>query len=306
MLAFLARRLALAVVTLWGVVSIVFVVMRIVPGDPAALILGVSATPDAVVQLRHQLGLDRPIPVQYILFLKDAVRGDMGRSLFIHQSATKLVLEKIPATAELAVLATLLSVVISFPLGIASALSVNSVWDRIVSFFTLGAQSMPNYWVALMLILIFSRKLNFLPTSGAGSWPHLVMPVVTLAFPFVALATRLVRSGTLETLRDDYVRTARAKGLAQVLVLRRHVLKNMLIPVVTVLGLQLGTLLGAGAVIVETVFSWPGLGSLTLDALLRKDFPVVQAAILAIALAFVVVNLLVDVMYTWLNPRIRY
>jgi len=282
-----------------------FFIVRILPGDPAALALGVSAEPQAVESLRHAMGLDRPLPVQYAYFLRDAVKGNFGRSVYLSRPSTKLFLDKLPATMELAILAMLLSVIVAFPLGIRAALKANSLQDGAISVFTLVAQSMPNFWIGIMLILLFSQTLHLLPTFGRGTWQQMVLPVVTLAFPMMAVVVRLVRNGMLDTLHEDYVRTARAKGLRELSVISRHVIKNMMIPVITVLGLQFGSLLG-GAVVVETVFAWPGVGQLTVDAIMRRDYPVVAASVFFISIMFVLVNLLVDMTYAYLNPRIRY
>lgn len=305
MAALLFKRLIAAVIVIWGVVTMVFVILRVLPGDPAALALGVDATPEALAELREQMGLNQPITVQYARFLWEVVRGDFGDSLHFGEPAMKLILDRVPATLELALPALFLAVIIALPLGVAAATRVNSIWDRLISIMTLGAQSLPNFWIGLMLILILARNWGLLPTSGRGTWQQMVMPVITLAFPLLSALSRFVRSGMLENLRMDYVRTALAKGLTQRAVHYRHVFKNMLIPVVTTLGLQAGTLLG-GSVVVETVFAWPGMGRLTADAILRRDYPVVQAGVLVIALFIVVVNLLVDLIYSLLDPRIRF
>jgi peptide/nickel transport system permease protein len=305
MKVYLVRRLLLAILVTFGVVTVVFFIVRVVPGDPAAVMLGPSATREEVAAVRHRLGLDRPLHVQYVSFLSDALRGDLGKSLHFNRPSTELVRERIPATVQLAVPSVVVSMVLALPLGTLAALRVNSIWDRAVSILTLVAQSFPAFWVGFMLILILSRNLKLLPTSGRGTWQHMVMPVITLSFPLTSFMARLVRSGLLDELQCDYVRTARGKGLAEVLVIRRHVFKNMLIPVVTLMGLQVGALLG-GVVIAESVFAWPGVGRLLVDSILRKDFPVVQACVLFIAVSYVVVNLVVDVAYGWIDPRVRY
>jgi len=286
----------------------VFVILRVLPGDPAALALGLDATPQALEALRRQMGLDRPIPVQYVLFLWDVVRGNLGTSLGLatmDEPALRLILERVPATLELAIPALVLAVLIALPLGMIAATYVNSFWDRLISAVTLGAQSMPNFWVGLMLILVLARNLGILPTSGRGTWQQMVMPIATLSLPLMSVLTRFVRAGMLENLRMDYVRTARAKGLVEWVVRFRHIFKNILIPIVTTVGLQAGALLG-GSVVVETVFAWPGIGRLTADAILRRDYPVVQAGVLVIALIIVLVNLIVDLIYSILDPRISF
>lgn len=298
------RRLLSSVVVVWGVVTMVFIILRLVPGDPAALAAGVDATPEVVESLRHQWGLDRPLPVQYGIFLVDVLQGEFGDSLHLGEPAMQLVVDRIPATLQLAIPALLLAILVSFPLGVIAGTRANSLSDRTISVFTLGAQSLPNFWVGLMLILLLARNLGILPTSGRGTWQQMVMPVLTLALPLLAVLARLVRSGMLENLRMDYVRTAQAKGLRRGTVHARHVFKNMLIPVVTTLGLQAGALLG-GSVVVEIVFAWPGMGRLTADAILRRDYPIVQAGVLVIAIIIVVVNLIVDLTYMLIDPRVR-
>jgi peptide/nickel transport system permease protein len=302
---YVVRRLLASAVVVWGVVTLTFFLVRVLPGDPAALSLGVSADAEAVAKLRHAMGLDNPLIVQYGIFLRDAVRGDFGESVYMSQPSATLFLVKLPATLELAVTALVLSVAIALPLGMYAAIRVNTTRDALVGLFTLTAQSMPNFWVGIMLILVFSQTLQLLPTFGRGTWQQTVLPAVAVALPMVALVARLVRTGMLDNLQEDYVRTARAKGLPERAVVNRHIVKNMLIPVVTVVGLQFGSLL-AGAVIVEIVFSWPGVGQLTVDAILRRDYPVVAAAVFFISLAFVLVNLAVDIAYAYLDPRIRY
>jgi len=299
----LIKRAVAGVFVIWGVVTMVFIILRVIPGDPAALMLGLDATPQTLANLRHELGLDQPMAIQYILFLWDVVRGNFGDSTTFSQPAMSLILERVPATLELAIPALLLAVLLALPLGIAAARKANSIWDRLISAFTLGAQSMPNFWIGLMLILILARHYGVLPSSGRGTWAQLVMPVATLSMPLLSVLARFVRAGMLEHLRMDYVRTARAKGLNEIVVQFKHIFKNILIPVVTTVGLQAGALLG-GSVVVETVFAWPGLGRLTADAILRRDYPVVQAGVLVIALIIVVVNLSVDLIYSMLDPRI--
>jgi peptide/nickel transport system permease protein len=306
--ALLIKRLLAGVIVIWGVLTLVFIILRVLPSDPAALMLGMDATPQALTALRHQLGTDRPIPIQYALFLWDVVHGNFGSSLTLYtadEPALGLVLERVPATLSLALPALLLAVLIALPLGMTAATHANSLWDRVISAITLGAQSLPNYWIGLMLILILARNLGVLPTSGSGTWQQMVMPITTLALPLLSVLTRFVRAGMLENLRMDYVRTARAKGLTDRLVQFRHIFKNILIPVVTTVGLQAGALFG-GSVVVETVFAWPGMGRLTADAILRRDYPVVQAGVLVIALIIVLINLTVDFVYSILDPRISF
>jgi peptide/nickel transport system permease protein len=302
--AYILRRLALSVLVLWGAVTVVFVAIRLAPGDPAQLMLGPSATTEEVAALRVRLGLDQPAPVQYARYLLQVAQLDLGESLRLNQPALSAILERLPQTARLSGLAMLVAILLSFPMGIASAIRPGAILDRLISILSLLGQSVPNFWLGIMLILIFARGLQLLPSGGADTWQHLVLPAVTLALPLVGILTRLIRSGLLDVLLDDYIRTARAKGLTPRAVMVHHALLNMLIPVVTVVGLQLGTLLG-GAVIVESVFAWPGVGRLLVDAIGNRDYPLVQAAILFITAAFVLINLLVDVSYAYLDPRIR-
>ena len=305
MAAYLVRRLALAVFVVWGVVTMVFVVMRLVPGDPANAFLGVDATQEEVEQLRERLGLDCSIPEQYVIFLRQAAGGDLGRSTYSGQPALEMIIERLPATIRLAAAALALALVTAFVLGVVAALRANSALDRLISVVTVMGQSLPDFWIGLMLILVFAGILRLLPTFGSDTLAHLVLPAVTLGLPLMGATTRLVRSGMLEILGQDYIRTARAKGLKPSVVVRRHALKNMLIPVVTVFGLRLGYLLG-GSVIVETVFSWPGVGNTIIFAISSRDYAVVQAATLVVAISFVAINLVIDLIYVFLDPRIRF
>lgn len=305
MTAYILRRLAFSVFVLWGALTIVFVAVRVVPGDPAQLIAGPQAAKADVEALRHQLGLDRALPIQYARFIEQVARLDMGDSLRLNQPAITAVAGRFKATATLAFSAMLIAALVSFPLGIAAALRPRSLIDALVSLFSLLGQSVPNFWLGLMFILIFARRLRWLPSSGIGGLNHLILPALTLALPLVGVLTRLIRTGLLEVLGEEYIRTAQAKGLTQRTVIARHALRNMFIPVITVAGLQLGSLLG-GAVIVETVFGWPGAGQLLVTAISNRDYPVVQAGVLMITGGFILINLLVDVSYGYLDPRVRY
>lgn len=304
MFSYLARRLALSVLVLWGAVTIVFLAIRLAPGDPAQMLLGATATEQEIVETRRQLGLDQSLPVQYARYLSRVIQLDFGRSPWLNQPALNAVIHRIPQTLQLTALAMAGAVVLSLPMGIAAAIRVGTLVDRAISILSLLGQSMPSFWLGIMFILVFARELRLLPSGGTGSWTHLVLPAATLALPLVGILTRLIRSGLLEVMREDYIRTAYAKGVASRSVLVRHALLNMLIPVVTVLGLQLGQLLG-GAVIVETVFAWPGVGRLLVDAISNRDYALVQAAILFITSGFILINLLVDLSYGYLDPRIR-
>lgn len=302
--AYLARRAIFSVFVLWGAVTVIFLVLRLVPGDPARILLGSDAEPAQVDALRERMGLNEPLHVQYLIYLSDVARLDFGPSFRMGIDAMELVLSRLPNTAILAVTALVLSLLVGIPLGIIAALKANTFTDRVISVLSIASQSTPGFWVGIVLILVFARTLQVLPSGGTGSWQHLVLPSVTLALPFLAILVRLTRSGLLEVIHEGYVQTARAKGLRERVVIFPHAIRNALIPVVTVVGLQLGTLI-TGAVIVETVFAWPGVGRALVDAISHRDYGVVQAAILLIAGAFVFINLVVDVLYGYLDPRVR-
>jgi ABC-type dipeptide/oligopeptide/nickel transport system permease component len=282
----------------------VFLLLHITPGDPATLILGEHATPEQVTDLRRSMGLDRPLPEQYGRFLANAVRGDFGLSIRAQRPALPYVLERLPATLQLSAGAFAFAVLTGIPLGILSAVKRLSLWDHGAMFVALLGQSMPVYWLGLMLIVIFAVYLRWLPASGMGQAQHLILPAFTLGMFLIGLIIRLMRSSMLDVLNRDYIRTAHAKGVSQRLVLVRHALKNACIPVVTVLGMQIGTLLG-GAVITETVFAWPGMGMVTVTAIHQRDYPVVQSAVLVLAVLVVLINWGVDIVYHYVDPRIR-
>jgi peptide/nickel transport system permease protein len=287
-----------------GVSFIVFTIMYFTPGDPAKIILGERAPAAEVAALRTQMGLDAPFLVQFFNFIKNAVQGDFGRSLVTKRPVAEELFARFPATIQLAGSAVLIAVAIGIPVGIISAIKQYSVFDGVAMTLALVGVSMPNFWQGLMMIILFSVYLRWLPSSGYGTFRHLLMPAITLGTSSAALITRMTRSSMLEVVRQDYIRTARAKGLDESVVINRHALKNALIPVVTVIGLQFGYLLG-GAVLTETVFSWPGVGRMMVDAIRQKDFPVVQAGVLLLALSFSLVNLLVDILYAYIDPRIK-
>ena len=303
--AYLVKRLAYSVFVVWGAVTIVFVVVRLIPGDPAQLMVGAEGTRADVEALRHRLGLDQPLAAQYVRYLGQAAALRFGNSLRLEVPAAAAVAQRVPATATLAASAMVLGVAASMPLGIVAALHRQSILDRAVAVVSLIGQSVPNFWLGIMFILIFARGLRWFPSAGTGGLEHLALPAATLALLLVGVLTRLVRSGLLDVLDEEYVRAAYAKGLPVRRVINRHALPNMLIPVVTVVGLQLGSLL-AGAVIVETVFGWAGVGRLLVDAISNRDYPIVQAAVLFITVGFIAVNLVVDLSYAYLDPRIRY
>jgi peptide/nickel transport system permease protein len=294
-----------SVVLLFGVTLVGFVLLRLTPGDPALAMLGPDATPAQVAALRARLGLDRPWPEQYASYVGRLVQGDLGQSIVAQRPVLGYVVERLPATARLALAAFALAVCAGIPLGVAAAVRRESWIDYAARGLSLLAQSTPGMWLGLMLVTLFAVHLGLLPSIGADTPRHLVLPAVTLASYLVGLVVRLTRSSTLDVLFDDYVRTARAKGLAERAVLFRHVLGNAIVPVVTVLGLQLGALL-SGAVVTEAVFAWPGLGSLVLQAIGQRDYPVVQAVVLLSACTFLVVNFGVDVLNYWLEPRLRF
>jgi ABC-type dipeptide/oligopeptide/nickel transport system permease component len=302
---YIVKRLVLSLVVLFGVTVIVFALIHLAPGDPARLMLYDTAPEEEVRAMRQALGLDQPLHMQYWLFLSSALRGDLGRSLYYKQPAFHIILEHLPATVELTFAALLVSLLVAVPMGVLSAVRRDTVWDYLGMLLATIGQATPVYWLGLMLILLFSVQWGLLPSSGRGGVENFVLPSVALGAPLMALVTRLVRSGMLDILGEDYIRTARAKGLTEQLVVYRHALRNMLIPLVTVVGLQLGALLG-GAVITETIFAWPGVGRLVVTAITARDYPLVQAATMMVSVYFVAINLLLDVLYVYIDPRIRF
>lgn len=315
MTTYILRRLFALVFVLLGISVVVFLLLQLVPGDPALALLGPTATPENLAALRAGLGLDQPIPVQYVRWLGKIVQGDFGTSIQQHTAVLPLLLERFWNTLILTVTSVIISTAIGIPAGVISATRQYSFFDRLSMLLALFGNSMPAFWLGLMSILIFGLRLKWFPV--AGMWPivgdhtlgallhYLTLPAVTLGISTAAVTARITRSSMLEVIRQDYVRTARAKGLRNPVVTRRHALKNALLPVLTVIGVQFGFLLG-GAVITETVFSWPGLGLALYNAISVRDFPVVQGGVLIVASAFVVINLLVDLMYAWIDPRIHY
>ncbi len=304
MRSYLLRRLWQAVLVLFGVSVVVFLILHLT-GDPAALLLPPDASAEDVVRFRKAMGFDDPVAVQYVRFLKGALRGDFGESVRHGEPAMDLVLERLPATFELAGAGLLLALCLAVPAGIISAVKRNTPIDYFSTVVALMGQAMPTFWLGIMLILVFSVRLSWLPSSGRGDLQHLILPAVTLGLFTTARITRLTRSGMLEVLGQDYIRTARAKGVSEHPVVWKHALKNASIPIVTIVGIELGTLLG-GSVITETIFAWPGVGRLSVQAIFNRDYPVVQAAVFILASTFVFLNFLVDVAYTWLDPRIRF
>jgi peptide/nickel transport system permease protein len=307
MLIYIARRFLQAIVVLFGVSVLVFSMVYLLPGDPVLTMLGdqTAVSGDVVVNARHQLGLDRPAPLQYGHFLIHALRGDLGRSWRSNQAVTAIILSQLPATLQLTVAGLGLAILIGVVLGLIAAVRQNSWTDNLSMVLALIGVSMPSFWLGLLLIFLFSLRLGWVPATGYGGIQRLILPAFTLGLQAAAIIARLVRSSVLEVLRQEYIMTARAKGLAEFRVLVRHALRNALIPVVTVVGLQFGGLLG-GAVIIETVFARQGIGRIAVTAINNKDFPLIQGIVLFAAVVYTLVNLATDILYAWLDPRIRY
>ncbi|MBI4012459.1 MAG: ABC transporter permease [Candidatus Rokubacteria bacterium] len=303
MKTYLLRRLAQSLVVLLGISVVVFVILHLT-GDPTLLLLPPDASAEEIAKFRRAMGFDDPLYLQYWRFLRGALRGDFGTSLRHDEPALGLVWQRMPATIELTAVALGVALVLAIPAGIVSAAFRNTALDYVSTVLALVGQAMPTFWLGIMLILIFSVGLHLLPSSGRGGPANLVLPALTLGLFTTARIMRLTRSGMLEVLGQDYVRTARAKGVGERRVVWKHALKNAGIPIVTIVGLELGTLLG-GAVITETIFAWPGVGRLSVQAIYNRDYPVVQASVFLLASIFVLVNLVVDVLYTYLDPRIR-
>jgi peptide/nickel transport system permease protein len=321
---YLIKRFLQTLLVLFGVLVMTFTLVHLIPGDPVVVMLGLTATPAELARLRANLGLDQPLPVQFLTYAANSLQGRFGESIFQHQSVLSLILDRMPATVELAAAAMLVAISIGVTTGIISATRPYSWFDSAASVVALAGVAMPAFWFGMLAILLFSLRLGWLPSFGRGesivnavstilttgnfstlvdSLRHIILPAFTLGIFSTAIISRLVRSSMLEVLGLDYIRTARAKGLRERVVLTRHALRNALIPVVTVMGLQVGALLG-GAVIAETIFAWPGLGRLLITAINQRDYPLVQALVLVVASTISVVNFLVDVLYAWLNPRI--
>lgn len=304
MLRYILRRLSFFTPTLLGVSLLVFTIMHLTPGDPAEIMLGTEASQAQVAQLRQNLGLDQPVYIQYLIFLKNALRGDLGRSIRTNNPVAEEILSRFPATLALAATGLLLAILMGLPLGLIAALRQNSLTDALASFCALIGFSVPNFWASLMLMLLLSIIIPVLPSSGHGTWQHLVLPSLTLAIQLMAVIARMTRSSVLEVVRQDYVRTAQAKGIPAVFVLTHHIVRNALIPVVTIAGLYFGLLLG-GVVVTETVFSYPGIGRMLIDAIRAHDYPLIQGGVLIFGICICTVNLIVDVFYAFLDPRIR-
>lgn len=304
MRGFVLERLLLAIPTVFGVVTLVFLLLHLVPGDPVDVMLGETARAADKVRLRHQLGLDRPLPIQYARYLRRLARGDLGRSLHSGRPVRRMIVARYPATLELATGALLVAVVLAAPLGLAAAARPHSLLDAVCRGFAVLGAALPNFWLGPLLILIFAIAVEWAPVSGRDGLAHLVLPALTLGMGMAAVLIRMLRATLLDRLGDDYIRTARGKGASEPRVLLTHALRNAVLPVITVLGLQAGALL-AGAIITETIFAWPGIGRLTLLAIQTRDYPLVQGCILVIALTYVIVNLCTDLLYGAIDPRLR-
>ncbi len=304
MVRHLLQRFLLTLPALWLVLTLVFLLIHVVPGDPVEQMLGEGAAPGQIVELRHALGLDQPIYVQYGRYLARLVDGDLGQSLTFQAPVRRIIFERYPATLSLAFLALLVCAALAIPAGVLAAYRRGRPTDRAVGVLTLLGLAVPNFALGPVLILLFSIELGWLPVSGRGGPSYYILPAATLGAALAAILTRMVRGSMLEELSSDYVRTARAKGLSIGAVLFRHAFRNALIPIITILGLQFGTLL-AGTIVTETIFSWPGIGRLTVQAISARDYPLLQGCILVIALSYVLVNLLTDVLYAVVDPRVR-
>ena len=303
LLPFLAHRLFRALIALWLVSTVVFVVMRL-SGDPVPLLLPPDAPTSEIMRVRHDLGLDQPLPIQYGVFLGNLARGDFGRSIHFREPAFSVVRGYLLATLELGLTAFVFATLVAVPIGLLSAMKRNTVIDHVAMGVALVGQAAPTFFLGILFILLLALKADLFPTSGRGDWRHLVLPALTLGAFTMASIARLTRSAVLEVLRADYIRTARAKGVGEALVVAKHTLKNAAIPIVTITGLQFGTLLG-GAVVTETVFSWPGIGRLAVESFRNRDYPVVQCTFFLAAVMFIVINFAIDLVYGFLDPRVR-
>jgi peptide/nickel transport system permease protein len=304
MRGFFLRRLAVVIPTVIGAVTLVFFFLHMIPGDPVEVMLGETAQQADKERLRQELGLNHPLYVQYGRFMAGIVQGDLGGSFFYRRPVAQVIAERVPATAELALAAFLVAGLIAIPLGIIAALREGTVVDNAAVFFSLVGVSIPNFWLGPLLIILFSIKLGWFPVSGKAGLASLILPAITLGAAFAAILSRMTRASLLERLGEDYLMVARAKGLPEWKVILKHALRNALIPIITVMGLQIGALL-SGAIITENVFSWPGIGTLLINAIEARDYPLVQGCILFISLSYVLVNLLTDLFYGWVDPRIR-
>ena len=304
MIKFIAQRLLFLIPIVIGVTFISFMLLHIAPGDPAQLIAGEGASATDIEAVRVKLGLDKPLLVQYVIYFYNICQGDLGVSIRTQRTVIEEVMARYPATIELAGAAVIIASIIGLLAGIIAASHQNSIFDYGTMVVSLFGISMPIFWIGLMLMLVFSLYLGWLPSGGRGTWLHLVLPAISLGANSAAIIARMTRSSLLEVIRQDYIQTARAKGLAEWVVLYKHAVRNALIPVITVMGMQFGYLL-SGSILTETVFSWPGVGRLMVQSIFMRDYPVVQGAILLVAVNFAVINLLVDLLYGFINPRLR-
>ena len=305
MLRYFFRRVLLAVPVLLGVATLVFSLIHLVPGDPAQAMIGDGASPQDVAELRKNLGLDQPLVTQYVTFLRNAVTGDLGRSFRTGQPVTTMIIERIPATAELAVAAMIIAIVLAIPLGVIAAVWRGTAIDYSAMTFALAGVSIPNFWLGPLLAIVFAVELGWLPVSGRGTLAHLVLPSISLGLALAAILARMTRASLLDELGELYVRAARARGVSNTAAISRHALRNSMVPLLTIVALQFGAVL-TGAVITETIFAWPGIGRLLIQSIGFRDYPMVQGCILLIAVTYVSVNLITDLMYGFLDPRIRY
>jgi peptide/nickel transport system permease protein len=301
---YIIKRLLLGLLTLIGVSMIIFIAVRL-SGDPVLLLVSPDATQEEIQKMKIELGLDKPVPVQYVIFMRNSLKGDFGRSTRYRRPALELVMNRLPATIQLALLAFIISITLGITIGVISVTKPGSWFDFLGKAFAMLGQAMPEFWIGIMAILIFSVQLGWLPTSGRGGLVHLVLPSLTLGWYSAASIMRLTRSSMLQVMGSEYIKTARLKGNPEWVVVWRHALRNALIPIVAMGGMQLGRLLG-GAVIVETVFGWPGLGQLILEAINTRDYSVVQTGVFITSTFFILLNLTVDLMYGIIDPRIRY
>jgi len=304
-LTYVARRVLIAIPTLFGVATVIFALVHLQGGDPARVIAGANATPEDVDRIRHQLGLDQPLIVQYLIFIGNLLRGDLGTSVRSGQPVFNEISSRAPYTVELAVISTVIAILIGVFLGVMAATNHDNPIDLAISSFSVFGVSMPVYWLGLLLIILFAVDLHVLPAAGANQPTGFILPSLTLAFFSIGFISRQTRSAMLEVLGLDFVRTARAKGADRPTVLIKHALRNALLPIITVIGLQFGTLLG-GAILTETIYAWPGLGRLLVDSIFARDFPVVQGTVFVFAAALIFVNLFTDLLYAYVDPRIRY
>jgi peptide/nickel transport system permease protein len=304
LLIFASRRLGRLLLTIFLISTIVFFVIRIIPGDPALVVAGMDATPEAIAAIRAKLGTDQPLAAQFVQWLWNVVRFDFGESLISGQPVIKLVFQRFPLTLSLALLGILISIIIAIPLGVISAVRRWSAWDYSGMAFSQIGMAIPSFWLGIMLLLVFAVKIPIFPLFGAGSIVHLILPSISLGIARAAIILRLTRASMIEELSKEYVITARAKGLTERMVKYKHALKNALLPVITVTGIQLGYMLG-GAIITEQVFSLPGLGRLFLTGIYQRDFPLIQGGVVFVAIIFSLINFIVDILYSVLNPRIR-